>query len=123
MLLILLFLQAESDRNLHHLIFVHRIVVVLFIVDMQARLALAMAGAEAILARTRILLELDLTLAQWWDRLFDAGLAFPTWPVGLGGSGATGATARAVTAALVSPASTVTIVVSGAYSSRENVRV
>ncbi len=28
---------------------------------------------------------LDLTLAEWWDRLFDAGLAFPSWPQGLGG--------------------------------------
>ena len=44
---------------------------------------------------------LDLTLAEWWDRLFDAGLAFPTWPEGLGGSGTTAAEARAVAAALV----------------------
>lgn len=42
----------------------------------------------------------ELTLAQWWDRLFEAGYAFPTWPEGLGGSGATAAEARAVTAAL-----------------------
>lgn len=42
----------------------------------------------------------DLTLAQWWDRLFDAGLAFPTWPYGLGGTGASATDARAVSAAL-----------------------
>ena len=23
---------------------------------------------------------LDLTLSEWWDLLFDAGYAFPTWP-------------------------------------------
>jgi alkylation response protein AidB-like acyl-CoA dehydrogenase len=27
----------------------------------------------------------DMTLRQWWWELYDAGLAFPTWPVGLGG--------------------------------------
>jgi alkylation response protein AidB-like acyl-CoA dehydrogenase len=44
--------------------------------------------------------ELDLTLAEWWDRLFDSGYAFPIWPVGLGGFGASGAQARAVSTAL-----------------------
>jgi alkylation response protein AidB-like acyl-CoA dehydrogenase len=43
---------------------------------------------------------LDLTLGAWWDRLFDAGYAFPTWPVGLGGLGTTAAEARAITGAL-----------------------
>ncbi|UDY36685.1 acyl-CoA dehydrogenase family protein [Dermatobacter hominis] len=42
----------------------------------------------------------DLTLGEWWDLLFDAGLAFPTWPAGLGGTGATAAEARRVAAAL-----------------------
>ena len=27
----------------------------------------------------------DLTLAEWWQRLADAGYAFPHWPVGFGG--------------------------------------
>lgn len=43
---------------------------------------------------------LDLTLAEWWRRLFDAGYAYPTWPVGFGGTGATAAESRAVGAAL-----------------------
>jgi alkylation response protein AidB-like acyl-CoA dehydrogenase len=47
---------------------------------------------------------LDLTLAEWWDRLFDAGFAFPSWPEGLGGFGAAGGDARAVTAALAAAA-------------------
>ncbi|MHB1139590.1 MAG: acyl-CoA dehydrogenase family protein [Microthrixaceae bacterium] len=42
----------------------------------------------------------DLTLARWWDLLFDAGYAFPTWPVGLGGTGASSAEARVVTSVL-----------------------
>jgi alkylation response protein AidB-like acyl-CoA dehydrogenase len=42
----------------------------------------------------------DLTLSEWWDRLFDAGYAFPAWPVGLGGHGTTSGEARAVSAVL-----------------------
>src|SRR5690348_1485986 len=42
----------------------------------------------------------DLTLAEWWALLFDAGYAFPTWPVGLGGTGASAAEVRSVAAAL-----------------------
>ena len=42
----------------------------------------------------------DLPLAEWWARLFDAGYAFPSWPEGLGGWGATAAEARTVSAAL-----------------------
>ena len=42
----------------------------------------------------------DLTLAEWWRLLFEAGYAFPTWPVGLGGSSASAADGRAVAAAL-----------------------
>ncbi len=42
----------------------------------------------------------DLTLAQWWDLLWEAGYAYPTWPVGLGGLGATAAEARIITGAL-----------------------
>ena len=44
----------------------------------------------------------ELTLEQWWSRLFDAGYAHPTWPEGFGGHGASGSEARAVTAALAS---------------------
>ena len=44
----------------------------------------------------------ELTLAQWWDLLWDAGYAFPSWPVGLGGLAATAAEARIVTGALAS---------------------
>jgi alkylation response protein AidB-like acyl-CoA dehydrogenase len=42
----------------------------------------------------------ELALAGWWGLLFDAGYAFPTWPEGLGGWGATAAEARAVSGAL-----------------------
>ena len=37
-----------------------------------------------------------LTVREWWRLLADAGLAHPTWPVGLGGSGATPREARMV---------------------------
>ncbi len=30
----------------------------------------------------------SLTVREWWLRLADAGYAYPTWPLGLGGSGA-----------------------------------
>jgi alkylation response protein AidB-like acyl-CoA dehydrogenase len=43
---------------------------------------------------------LDLTLSEWWDLLVDAGFAFPTWPVGLGGQGGTAADERTVLTAL-----------------------
>jgi alkylation response protein AidB-like acyl-CoA dehydrogenase len=43
---------------------------------------------------------LDLTLAEWWDRLADAGYAFPSWPKGFGGSAASTAEVRAVASAL-----------------------
>ena len=42
----------------------------------------------------------EMTLAEWWDRLADAGLAFPTWPSGLGGRGASSRDAMAVSSAL-----------------------
>lgn len=38
----------------------------------------------------------DLTLRQWWRQMADDGLAFPTWPVGLGGLGWGSAAAAAV---------------------------
>ncbi len=43
---------------------------------------------------------LEITLAEWWRRLFEAGLTFPSWPTGLGGSGANAADTRTVGAAL-----------------------
>ncbi len=42
----------------------------------------------------------DLTVRDWWRALADAGLAFPTWPDGLGGTGASPSDARAVSRAL-----------------------
>ena len=42
----------------------------------------------------------DISLAEWWDRLFDRGFAFPTWPNGLGGFGASNSDARQVSSAL-----------------------
>ena len=44
--------------------------------------------------------DLDMTLREWWQRLSDAGLAFPTWPEGLGGRGWRAAQAREVLVAL-----------------------
>jgi alkylation response protein AidB-like acyl-CoA dehydrogenase len=41
-----------------------------------------------------------LTVREWWRRLFTAGYAFPTWPLGLGGFGAGGRDARTVHATL-----------------------
>ena len=43
---------------------------------------------------------LDLTLGEWWGRLADDGYAFPTWPAGLGGLGASGRDALIVSSAL-----------------------
>jgi alkylation response protein AidB-like acyl-CoA dehydrogenase len=38
----------------------------------------------------------SLTVREWWRRLVDAGYAFPTWPAGVGGSGASRSYARTV---------------------------
>ena len=42
----------------------------------------------------------SLTVRKWWLRLADAGYAYPTWPVGLGGSGAPRRDAMTVAAVL-----------------------
>jgi alkylation response protein AidB-like acyl-CoA dehydrogenase len=42
----------------------------------------------------------DLTVREWWHALAAAGLAFPTWPVGLGGFGGSSDDARDVARAL-----------------------
>ena len=42
----------------------------------------------------------DLTLREWWQRLADAGYAFPTWPKGKGGIGASAGDARAISEVL-----------------------
>ncbi len=39
-------------------------------------------------------------MREWWRRLFEAGYAYPMWPAGVGGSGATPAQARAIADAL-----------------------
>ncbi len=41
-----------------------------------------------------------LTVRQWWLRLADTGYAYPSWPSGLGGSGASRPAAATVTAVL-----------------------
>jgi len=56
----------------------------------------ATAAAEWVTANWN----LDLTLAEWWDRLFEAGYAFPSWPEGLGGFAASSTEARAISSAL-----------------------
>jgi alkylation response protein AidB-like acyl-CoA dehydrogenase len=39
----------------------------------------------------------DLTVREWWQRLTDAGYAYPSWPKGAGGLGLSAADARIVT--------------------------
>ncbi|MGH1493456.1 MAG: acyl-CoA dehydrogenase family protein [Acidimicrobiales bacterium] len=43
----------------------------------------------------------NLSLREWWDRLAEAGFAFPTWPEGFGGRGLSGRDAKAVNRARV----------------------
>ncbi len=45
---------------------------------------------------------LDMPLADWWQRLSDSGLAFPQWPENYGGRGLNAAAAAAVLQALAS---------------------
>lgn len=42
----------------------------------------------------------DITVREWWSRLFEAGLAYPAWPAGMGGRGSSPAESRAVLAVL-----------------------
>ena len=42
----------------------------------------------------------SLTVGEWWARLTEAGYAYPTWPPGLGGAGATRRAAETVAAVL-----------------------
>jgi alkylation response protein AidB-like acyl-CoA dehydrogenase len=42
----------------------------------------------------------DLTVREWWSRLADAGYAYPTWPVGMGGRGASQGATRTIMAEL-----------------------
>jgi alkylation response protein AidB-like acyl-CoA dehydrogenase len=42
----------------------------------------------------------DITVREWWRRLADAGLAFPSWPEGMGGRGVTDAETKKIRAAL-----------------------
>jgi alkylation response protein AidB-like acyl-CoA dehydrogenase len=52
--------------------------------------------------------DLDITLREWWSRLFDAGLAVPTWPAEYGGRSLSASMQRVITeefatAGVVSP--------------------
>src|SRR5690349_137764 len=42
----------------------------------------------------------ELTLRDWWERLASAGYAFPSWPKGKGGIGASAGDARAISEVL-----------------------
>jgi alkylation response protein AidB-like acyl-CoA dehydrogenase len=42
----------------------------------------------------------EKTLGEWWLQLAESGLAFPSWPDGAGGMGASASAARSVSAAL-----------------------
>lgn len=46
-----------------------------------------MSASESVSAWVEANWHLDLTLAEWWQRLGDAGYAFPHWPAGFGGRG------------------------------------
>jgi len=63
-------------------------------------------AAEVLRAEVREWLEVnwrdDLLLGDWWSRLADAGLAFPTWPTGMGGRGMTRKDARVIAGELAS---------------------
>ena len=37
-----------------------------------------------------------MLVRDWWIQLYEAGYAFPTWPVGLGGRGLSAAEARVI---------------------------
>jgi alkylation response protein AidB-like acyl-CoA dehydrogenase len=58
------------------------------------------ATADAVDAWVKEQWDLEITLREWWRRLADAGYSQPTWPVGFGGLGCDGRTAREVTNAL-----------------------
>jgi alkylation response protein AidB-like acyl-CoA dehydrogenase len=57
-------------------------------------------SADPLAAAVRAFLDASwdesLTVREWWRRLADAGYAYPSWPAGLGGSGAPPGSARAV---------------------------
>ena len=44
-----------------------------------------MSASESVSAWVEANWHLDLTLAEWWQRLADAGYAFPHWPAAFGG--------------------------------------
>jgi alkylation response protein AidB-like acyl-CoA dehydrogenase len=44
--------------------------------------------------------DLDMTVADWWERLVNAGLCQPAWPVAAGGGGRTNGEARTILGAL-----------------------
>jgi len=68
------------------------------------RNAAATESGDALADEVRAFLDaswsLELTVREWWRRLFDAGLAFPTWPVGMGGRQLGAQQARIVTGVL-----------------------
>jgi alkylation response protein AidB-like acyl-CoA dehydrogenase len=43
---------------------------------------------------------LDITVGVWWERLAEAGYAYPSWPGGLGGLGASGPECRTIQSVL-----------------------
>ena len=55
-----------------------------------------MSTPESVSAWVEANWHLDLTLAEWWQRLADAGYAFPHWPSGFGGRGLRAAEAAAI---------------------------
>jgi alkylation response protein AidB-like acyl-CoA dehydrogenase len=62
-------------------------------------MATTSATSEAVRGWVEANWHLDMTLADWWQRLADAGFAFPHWPAGLGGGNM-----RATEAALIQQA-------------------
>jgi alkylation response protein AidB-like acyl-CoA dehydrogenase len=59
-----------------------------------------MSASESVSAWVEANWHLDLTLAEWWQRLADAGYAFPHWPAGFGGRGLRAAESAEIQTAL-----------------------
>ncbi len=63
-----------------------------------------MSGVEALAGQVQAWVEanwdVDLTVREWWRRLAEAGFAYPSWPIGLGGLGLSRRDAMTVTGVL-----------------------
>jgi alkylation response protein AidB-like acyl-CoA dehydrogenase len=58
------------------------------------------ALADAVAAWVEATWHADLTVREWWQRLVEAGYAYPAWPAGVGGDSWSFGDARTITATL-----------------------